>query len=247
MKKIIIISLLFSIFTFTGSANADSIDSLTQRLKDCTDGPCKTELQDESEKIFDAAGKNFSEDFAAIGNDISIKHCQSIAAEIFYHMDKIKLYNNFKRVFYLKKLKRFKRNKTRFDNGEISNQDLARISKQIEDQYKHDIKESQDFIDHKVRRLKELCQNFQQNIKEINIPQNKLAERITYLRNDRTWQDFETNSAEGKKIITAINLSSNKAGKNLINCLKSMFYIAKKQNGGKVFSTGAVQNLKKNN
>ncbi len=232
MKKILIISLLLGIiicpcFISPMPANADRIDTLTQRLKDCTDGSCKTELQEESEKIFDAAGKNFSEDFAAIGNDISIKHCQSIAGEIFYHLDKIKSYNNFKDVFYLKKLKKFKQNKTRFDNGEISNQDLARISKQIEDQYNHNVKESQEFVDHKVMRLKELCRNFKQNLKDINIPQNKLADRITHLRNDRTWKEFETGSAQGQKIIKAINLASNNAGKNLINCLGSMFYIAK--------------------
>lgn len=247
MKKIVMISLILSIMcVFTSQVNADEIETLKQRLKDCTQGPCTNDFQDEAEKIFDAAGKNFSEDFAAIGNDITVKHCQSIAGEIFYHLDKIKSYNNFRNVFYLKKLKKFKQNRKSFDRGEVSSNDFTRVSKQIEDQFIHDIKESQDFVDHKVRRMKELCQNFRQNLNDLGLSENKQTERILYLRNDRTWQNFENGSIDGQKMIKAIQLASDNAGTNLISCLKGMFQIASKPKNDNIFSKDATQGLDKN-
>jgi len=255
-KNIIFICICFAFITalIPGTLMAQSMEDLKQRLKDCNDPECREVLQDESEKIFDAAGKNFGDDFASLGNRITGRHCESVVDELIYHMDKIKTYHNFGNVFYLKKLKKLKENRVRFDRKEISNADFTRMSNQIEEQYTHDMHESQDFIDYKVQRMKELCSVFHQNMESFQTGEPGKnggkprfeKDSISGLRKNKIWQEFENNlSKEGQNIRQAILLASNNAGEELITCLDGMFYNADAPQKGKIFSDDLVDSLEK--
>ena len=235
MKKNIVIcmAILFSIsITWASPAlsRAEDMEALKQELKDCNDEACKEKLQNDAEEIFDAAGRKFNDNFVTMGTEIVVKHCHSLIQEMFYHMQKVKSYYNFKDVFYLKKLKELKKNRDKFDRQKISEQDFTRTKTQAEAQYKQDIRESQDFIDEKVMRLKELTQNLSDNVDSItgtarvkkeSIP-GSLKQIVLRLKNDPVWIDFNDPN-EGRKIREAILLASHDNGKEILPRLRGIF------------------------
>jgi hypothetical protein len=242
MKKIRLAIILYiaAIFLILPLALADQVDDLRQKMKDCQNGACTKQLQNETEEIFQKVSSNFNEEFAKIGKDITAKHCYSLIQEMFYHMEKLKLYSNYKDVFYLKKLKKLKLNRERIDRGEITLNDFKRLNKQVETQYQHDVQASQAFVDANVSRLHALLDNFNQNVEylkgidrmEDRSTLNSSVENITTLSNEKVWQDFISDSNEGNKIKTAILSASNNSGEDLIPKLKAMFsYLGNKEHG----------------
>ncbi|MCP4109868.1 MAG: hypothetical protein GY749_30840, partial [Desulfobacteraceae bacterium] len=199
MKKLII----FTVFTagilcLISISHADDLDDLKQKIKTCDSETCREDLQKEAEQVFEVAGGSFKDDFVYMGNDISLNHCQSIIREIFYHMEKMKSYHNFKNVFYFKKLKSLKENRDRLKRGKISADDFARLNRQVEEQYNHDINASQEFIDEKAMRLKELCGNLRHNTDSVlanvrirnEMLSDELKQKILFLKNEKIWMDF---------------------------------------------------------
>jgi len=230
---------------------SDDLSQLKQQLKSCNDASCKETIQMEAENIFNRVGKVFNDDFAEISNKISIHHCHSIIKEIFYHMDKIKDYYNYKDVFLIKKLKRLKQNRDKLDIKKIAMNDFNRLNKRVEEQYKHDLKESQDFIDDKVLRLTELCENLQRNLESIqgNLELKdkqlsyRLRSRIVELQNDKTWQAFSHNPKESKKMKEAIHLASNNSGQQLIPKLENIFSGFASSTGNTIFPDDLIIKL----
>jgi hypothetical protein len=223
--------LICMVCSFYSAAFADDLAYLKQTIKDCNNEECQKQLQEEAEQIFDRAGADFNDDFLLVGTEISLNHCRSLMEEILYHLKRIKPYYHYANVFYLKKLKRLKENRERHDRGEISADDFNRINRQIDEQYTHDISESQEFIDSKVARLHELCDNLNQNIESVygnlrvqgrKLPESMRASLLS-LQNEPIWREFASNGKEGKKIIKAIESASKNAGKGVVPCLRSMF------------------------
>jgi len=235
MKKITFISLILMTFLLYSPliAETDNLHSLKQRIKSCSkdDPSCKETLQIEAEEIFRKVGKNFNDDFASIGNQISAKHCESLINEIFYHMDKLKDYHNYKDIFLLKKLKKIKENRVRLDQNKININDFNRLNQRAEEQYKNDIKSSQDFIDDKVMRITELCDNLNRNVESIqdNLDAHEkkfsknLLQRIMELKNHKVWRDFTHNPKERNKIKKAILCASNNSGDKLLFRIEGIF------------------------
>ncbi|CAN2042941.1 exported hypothetical protein [Candidatus Magnetomoraceae bacterium gMMP-15] len=256
MKKLIFIISVISLsvaFVMPSLAQDDDMEAMIREIKTCksTDQACLDKLQKDSGRIFDSASKNFDDNFMEMSNDISVKHCRSLISEMFYHMKKLKPYYNFKRVFYLKKLEKLKENRKRIDHEEISSDDYERINRQIEEQYKNDIKESQDFIDNKVIRLQELCDTLNHTLESIQegsrVKDSDLSEyarqSILSLQNETIWREFQSNSKEGKKIHTAIKYASNNAGNTLIQRLQGIFKGFDNSIGGAIFPAALIKRL----
>lgn len=256
MKKILSIFLMFLTVTICltpSYVQADEIENLTQRIKNCNDRPCLEKMELEAEKINDAAAGSFSNDFAALGNDITVNHCGSILDELFYHMEMIRPYSNFTNVFYLKKLKKLTENKERLVQQEINNATFEKIKKNIENTYNKDMLQAQNFVDYKVVRMKELCGIFRQNLESVRtsmvtkgseIPES-LKEKILHMKQAKIWKEFETGTPEGENIRQAILLSSNHAGKELLTCMGSMFSGLSSKSKGRVFSNRLVEKIEK--
>ena len=252
--KIIITAIVcLFVLSLENTMALDNISILKSKLKRCNnnDENCKRELQQMSDTIFKNVGKNFNNNFMHISNDISINHCHSIIKEIFYHMSKLKPYHNYKNVFLLKKLKKLKQYRDKLDQQKIDSNDFNRMITRTEKQYLNDLRESQDYIDEKVSRMAELCQNLKDNLDAIyNSPDQKdknipgyLISRITDLQNDPIWQDFDRKPSESKKIRDAILYASKKSGTKLIPKLESIFSIFASSTGGVVFSPELVNRL----
>jgi len=100
MKKyqiLLVICLAINLFIWSDIGwSSDQLNDLKRKLKNCDTSACKNNLQHEAEFIFKKVGKNFNDDFSGISNQISINHCHSLIREIFYHMDRLKVYYNFK-------------------------------------------------------------------------------------------------------------------------------------------------------
>jgi len=235
----------------TNSMALDNISILKNQLKRCNNENCKRELQQVSDTIFQNVGKNFNDNFTNISNDISINHCQSIIREIFYHMNKLKPYHNYKNVFLLKKLKKLKKYRDKLEQKKIDSNDFSRMVSRIDKQYLNDLKESQEFIDEKVSRMMELCVNLRDNLDEIfNNPDQKghtlpsyLTTRITDLQNNPIWQDFEYKPRESKKIRDSILHASDNSGDKLIPKLESIFSAFASSTGGNVFPVELIHRL----
>jgi len=254
--QLIIIGIILSIYVVPINSNSmanDKINALKRQLKDCDNAECKQNLQHEAESIFSKIGRNFTDDFSGISNQISVNHCHSLIREIFYHMDRLKVYYNYKDVFFMKKLKKLKENRDRLDLKKISSDDFQRLNNRVEAQYKKDIQESQDFIDDKVIRLIELCDNLNRNIESIqenlNVNGKQLKEGLTKkildLQNNKIWQEFVSNEKECKKIESSIKLASNNAGDKLIPRLKSIFQGFNSSTGNTIFPVSLLKNLMK--
>ena len=253
MKKYILsISVFLCIFSLMpGNIMATDLNELKRQLKSCNDESCKSNLQQEAEGVFQAVGKNFNDNFSNISNNIVMDHSRSIIREIFYHMNKIKPYHNYKDVFLFKKLKKLKEYRDRFEQRKIDSSDFNRLKDRAENQYKHDIAESQDFIDDKVLRLRELCDNLNTNAdsvqglldqKQDKLP-NYLTSSILSLQQDKVWQDFAQNTAEGQKIRNAMLKASNDAGLELIARLEGIFSSFVSSTGGGVFPADLLNRL----
>jgi len=233
--------------------SSDNLRDLRKQLKSCNDKSCLSYIQQESESIFNKVGKHFNDDFSGISNQITINHCHSLIREILYHMDRLKTYYNFHDVFFMEKLKKLKENRDRFDFKKISADDFQRLNKRAEEQFKDDIQESQDFIDEKVLRLIELCENLSRNLESIqnNLEMNKrrlnsdLTNKILDLQNERIWQEFIHNTKESNKIEGAIKLASNNLGDQLMPRLRSIFLGFSSSTGNSVFPTALLQRLMK--
>jgi hypothetical protein len=233
-------------------ASASDADYLREKLINCPRGEdCDQALQQEAEEIFDRVGNRFDDDFVNMGNEISVNHCKSLIEEMLYHMEKLKPYYNFKDVFYLEKLQKLKKNRGRFDAGEIAKADFERISAQIDIQYKDDIRESQEFIDGKVLRLKELCSTLNQTVGSVQDTarvkgrpvDESLQKSVLNLRQNKTWSEFESGSREGQKIEKSISMASNNMGKDLVHCLKGMFAGFEAPMEGVIFSVDLIHRL----
>ncbi len=227
MKKLFPLTAIVCLFTVSflfSPSYADELDDLRQNLKDCNSESCRDVIQSEAEQISDVAGKQFKDDFFLMGNEISIRHCRSMIQEMLYHMEKIKSYYNFKDVFHLTKLKKLKENRDRMKRSQLSSEDFSRISRQAQAQYESDIKASQDLVDEKVLRMKELCENLNQTAEYIRdnlrLKQERLSEALNTdvisLESKPVWQAFESNSGDGRKIRDAIFMATGDAGKNVI-------------------------------
>jgi len=231
----------------------DNMSILKSQLKRCKDENCKRELQQTSDTIFQNVGKNFNNNFMHISNEISINHCHSIIKEIFYHLSKIKPYHNYKNVFLIKKLKKIKQYGDKLDQQKIDSNDFNRMVSRTEKQYENDLKESQEYIDEKVARMLELCQNLKDNLDAIyNNPDQKgnnlpdyLKTRITDLQNDPIWQEFDQKPNESKKIHEAILHASKNTGTKLIPKLEGIFSVFASSTGGVVFSPDLINRLMK--
>ncbi len=233
-------------------ASASDADDLREKLINCPRGEdCEQALQQEAEEIFDRVGNRFDDDFVHMGNEINVNHCKSLIGEMFYHMEKLKPYYNFKDVFYLEKLQKLKDNRGRLDAGEIPKADFERLSIQIDEQYKDDLKESQTFIDEKVLRLKELCGTLNDNVGSIQSTtrvkehpmDESLQKSVLDMRQNKIWSEFESGSREGQKIEKAISLASNNMGKDLVQCLKGMFAGFEAPMEGVIFSVDLIHRL----
>ena len=241
-----------AIFAFWSPASASDADDLREKLINCPVGEdCEQALQQEAEEIFDRVGDRFDDDFVQMGNEISVNHCKSLIEEMLYHMEKLKPYYNFKDVFYLEKLQKLKKNRYRFDAGEITKADFERTSSQIDLQYKDDIRESQDFIDGKVLRLKELCNTLNQTVGAIQSTvrvkghpiDESLQESVLNLRQNKTWSEFESRTREGQKIEKAISMASNDMGRDLVLCLNGMFAGFEASMAGAIFPVDLIHRL----
>jgi predicted Holliday junction resolvase-like endonuclease len=229
------------------------LNLLKRQLKSCNDKDCLQSIQQESESIFNRVGKHFNDDFSGISNQISVNHCHSLVCEIFYHMERLKVYYNFKDVFFMNKLKKLKDNRDRFDSKKLSIEDFERLNQRAEEQYKDDIQSSQHFIDDKVFRLMELCDNLSRNLESIQGSlemnnrrlNNELTAKILELQNESIWRDFINSSKESKKIEGAIRLASNNAGDKLIPRLKSIFVGFSTSTGNAIFPTALLQRIVK--
>jgi len=249
-KIIIIVFISISIFTLE-RPYAQNLSALKSQLKGCNDESCKKALQQESEHIFHIVGKHFNNNFSQISNDISITHCQSIINEIFFHMSKLKPYYNYKDVFLLKKLKQLKEYRDKYDQKKIDSTDFQRLVSKTEKQHNHDLEESQEYIDEKVGRMLELCENLRDNLDAIDgQPGQKgsrlpyyLKSKITVLQSNPTWQEFEQRPKESKKIRSAILLASNHSGNKLIPKLESIFSTVASSTGGIVFPKELINRL----
>jgi len=257
MKKypiILILFIMFNIFVVPEYIwSQDHLNALKRQLKSCNDKNCLHDIQQESESIFNRVGKHFNDDFSGISNQISVNHCHSLISEIFYHMGRLKVYYNFKDIFFMNKLKKLKDNRDRFDSKKLSLDDFERLNQRAEEQYKHDIQSSQDFIDDKVFRLIELCDNLSRNLESIQGSlemkkrklESELTAKILELQNEKIWRDFINSSKESKKIEGAIRLASNNIGVQLIPRLKSIFLGFSTSTGNSIFPTALLQRIVK--
>ncbi|MCP4111841.1 MAG: hypothetical protein GY749_40995 [Desulfobacteraceae bacterium] len=254
MKKLFPLTAIVCFFAVSflfSPVHADELDNLRQNLKDCNSESCRDAIQSEAEQISDAAGKQFKDDFFLMGNEISIRHCRSMVQETLYHMEKIKSYYNFKDVFHLTKLKKLKENRDRMKRGQLSSEDFSRVSRQVEAQYESDIRASQDFVDEKALRMKELCENLNQTAEYIRdnlrLRQERLSEALNTdvisLKSEPVWQAFESNSGDGRKIRDAILLAPGNTGKNVIDCMTGMFSRFGLPKAGYIFSPELIENI----
>ncbi len=245
----IIVAICIMIFlagAFPVPAGADEIDTLKQQIKDCNNDACKQALEKEAGQIFDAAGREFDDDFTGLGNDICVNFSRSIFNEIVYHLDRLKPYSNFVDVFELERLKELQKNKISYDRRDIGINEFNRVKSQIQTQYQQDMKESQDFIDFKVARLKVLCRQFHDNLNTIRIRMTgkgndipePVKQQILEMRDDPVWQEFEMGvCGKGKKIYQSLMLASGNAGTEVLTCMHNMFPAAGHPKGAdKVFS-----------
>jgi hypothetical protein len=255
--RFIIVAICITVFlagVFPVPAGADEINTLKQQIKECNNEACKQALKNEAGQIFDAVGKEFDDDFTGLGNDICVNFSRSIFSEIVYHLDRIKPYYNFADVFELERLKKLQENKISYDRKAIGIKEFNRMKTQIQTQYQQDMKESQDFIDFKVARLKVLCRQFHDNLNAIRIRMagkgNDIPElvkqQILELKDDQVWQEFEGARGQGKKFYQALMLASGNAGTEVLNCMHNMFPAAVHPKGtDKVFSGDLVDRIQK--
>ncbi len=248
--------LMISPFSVTG-AGADTVElpgdsALKTRLKDCTSPECRQELQGEAQQIFDAAGRSFGDDFTGTGNEIIMKHMDSLTDELFYHLEKIKYYSRFRDINRLEKLKKLKKNHIGFQQGSVTEAEFTRNVKRIEQEARSRDKSDQEFVDHKVQRMSTLCSSFKDNRENLKARafgkqarmNDSLNRRMNGYKENPVWKAFVSGADAGKRMRSAIRLASKEEGDFLLKCMGGMFVTATSGKPGGPLSSDVVDQLK---
>ncbi len=190
-----------------------------------------------------------STDQIRASNTIYVNHCRSIIQEIFYHLNQIAPYYDFKDAIYLRKLQELKANKARMERGEITKAQFGTNVEKIEARYRQELADAQEFIDEKVDRLSSLCTNLKINTdsirenlraKGVNGLPDDLRSRVLQLKQDPTWQAVSLPTERGMHMQKALEAASDGQGLAVKGCLSGLFDFFEQKAYGPVFDEGLV-------
>lgn len=228
MRKIIIISWLMMCFMgLTFGVRAQDVDTLEAKIKSGSASELKTYAESMRKKAEDK-GKYFNA--RQMRQDIFLNYHISLLQEAFYHMKTLAPYYRYKEALELKKLEALKKNKERYESGEISKEDYLLNIEKIKRLYQTDLKDTENFLKRKIMRLRDICNALDNNLanlrkgnglEEGEIP-NEVRERILFLKSNPTWVAFSTRSPEGEKIRRVLTIAPG-GGSDLVACLEKVF------------------------
>ncbi len=211
------------------------------------------ELARQAKQLNESAKAVFhSTDQIRASNTIYVNHCRSIIQEMFYHLNQIEPYYDFKDAIYLRKLQELKANKRRMERGEITKAQFGSNVEKIEARYRQELADAQEFLDEKVDRLASLCTNLQTNTNSIrenlkakgmNGLSDDLRARVLQLKQDPTWQAISIPTQRGLHIQKSLEAASGGQGLQVKACLSNLFGFFEQKAYGPVFDEGLVARI----
>lgn len=179
--------------------------------------------------------------------DIYVNHHVSLIREALYHMEKIAPYYRYEEALELKKLKALKRNRQRFEEGEITEEAYRHNIERIKRQYEKDLKETREFLAYKIDRLRGICDALKANEEAMRdlFPDRDIPdwarEKILSFKESDTWIAFWNHSPKGEKIRRVLETGPG-GGSGLVACLEEIF-VPFEEVSGTVFSEELVERV----
>lgn len=245
-------SLVISIgMVLSGSALANNSD--LEQIEAAIKSSDSAMIQQTANRVRAEANNGLSsQDALRSGTAIYLSHNRSLLREAFYHLDQMAPYAGYEESLYLQKLRSLKTNKQRYERGEITEKKFNAEVNRISSVSNADKDEVQDMLQGKMFRLQTICSNLEQNQHSISENQDAAGEnmltadrtqKITQLKNDRTWQDFITPTSRGQQMRTIMAEVAPGEASQVTSCLENAFNQFEPKQKGPVVEQSLLSDL----
>ena len=229
------------------------IDAVEASIKAPDTAETRAAIQAQTAALQESSGRVLSREAALDSSTrIYLSHNRSLLQEMFYHLEQLVPYSNFKERLYLQKLQSLKSNKERFDQGEIGEGRFQIIAQRADYVYEDELDEARNYLAGKATRLREICDILSDNVDSMQrnfdaarmdgMPR-ALAQRITEMRTNQAWVDFTTPTDTGRHMRRALEQAEDADLQQIASCVASVFDPYQPDTGGEIIDRTLVGEL----